>query len=174
MSVSLSGWKSWARRTISPRCCGKAGRPRLRPTSMPGLHPVRDGNRRAPVQGDSTPTVMRAHFQPVVLPAAWPAGVPAGLGEVLATALAKEPEARYAQAGELAVAVDRAGEDQARRPLRRAGGGRGSAGLARAVRWRRDPGTSPQLPERSGSRARRRWPDSSGAARRARGRRLAG
>jgi tetratricopeptide (TPR) repeat protein len=56
-------------------------------------------------QGDTTPAVMRAHFKPLDLPEEWPEGVPSGLKEVLETALAKEPEARYARAGELAEAV---------------------------------------------------------------------
>ena len=56
-------------------------------------------------QGDTTPAVMRAHFQPLEMPETWPEGVPPGLGEVLHTALAKEPESRYARAGELAEAL---------------------------------------------------------------------
>jgi hypothetical protein len=57
-------------------------------------------------QGDTTPAVMRAHFQPVELPETWPEEVPPGLGEVLRTALAKEPEERYARAGDLADTLD--------------------------------------------------------------------
>jgi hypothetical protein len=56
-------------------------------------------------QGDTTPAVMMAHFQPLELPEEWPQKVPPGLGDVLQTALTKEPEARYARAGELAEAV---------------------------------------------------------------------
>ncbi len=56
-------------------------------------------------QGDTTPAVMMAHFQPLELPAEWPQKVPPGLPDVLQTALSKEPEARYARAGELAEGV---------------------------------------------------------------------
>ncbi len=62
-------------------------------------------------QGDTTPSVMRAHFQPVTLPEAWPERVPPGLGSVLEKALAKEPGERYARAGELAGAVAGLRED---------------------------------------------------------------
>jgi len=55
--------------------------------------------------GDTTPAVMRAHFQPIEPPEAWPEGVPPGLGEVLHTALAKEPEERYGRAGDLTGAL---------------------------------------------------------------------
>jgi len=56
-------------------------------------------------QGDTTPAVMRAHFQPLKVQETWPEGVPSGLGEVLHTALAKEPESRYLRAGELSEAL---------------------------------------------------------------------
>jgi WD40 repeat protein len=56
-------------------------------------------------QGDTTPSVMRAHFQPIELPEAWPEGVPPGLDEILRVALAKDVEARYARAGELTEAM---------------------------------------------------------------------
>jgi hypothetical protein len=56
-------------------------------------------------KGDTTPSVMRAHFQPLVLPGSWPGGVPEGLSDVLQTALAQDPRARYERAGDLAAAL---------------------------------------------------------------------
>ncbi len=55
--------------------------------------------------GNSTPAVMRAHFQPRKLPETWPEGTPPGLNDVLSAALAQEPAGRYAAAGELAAAL---------------------------------------------------------------------
>jgi hypothetical protein len=67
-------------------------------------------------QGDTTPSVMRAHFQPVELPEAWPEGVPPGLEEVLQAALAKDAAARCGRAGELAEAVAGLMEDRLAEP----------------------------------------------------------
>jgi serine/threonine protein kinase len=59
-------------------------------------------------QGETPPAVMMAHFNPLTLPANWPAGVPSGVGEVLKRVLAKQPDERYASAGELAEALAQA------------------------------------------------------------------
>ncbi len=55
--------------------------------------------------GESTPAIMMAHFQPVSLPDAWPEGVPAGIAKVLETGLQREPAERYLTAGQLAQAL---------------------------------------------------------------------
>jgi serine/threonine-protein kinase len=55
--------------------------------------------------GNSTPAVMRAHFQPRKLPDMWPEGTPIGLNDVLLNALAQEPAGRYATAVDLAAAL---------------------------------------------------------------------
>ena len=57
-------------------------------------------------RGDTTPSVMRAHFQPQVLPERWPEGAPPGLTDVLRLAVARMPAARYGRAGELADAME--------------------------------------------------------------------
>lgn len=56
-------------------------------------------------RGDTTPSVMRAHFQPLVLPESWPEGAPPGMTDVLRLAVARMPAARYGRAGELADAL---------------------------------------------------------------------
>ena len=53
-------------------------------------------------QGDSTPAVMMAHFQPRELPEVWPEGVPGGVRGLLERAVAVEAGARLQSAGELA------------------------------------------------------------------------
>ena len=58
------------------------------------------------------PLVMKRHFDPLVLPAAWPEGVPEGVSGVLEIALAKEPGERYAGAGEFARALEAVVRDQ--------------------------------------------------------------
>jgi serine/threonine-protein kinase len=55
--------------------------------------------------GATPPAVMLAHFKPLALPAQWPEDTPPGLDEVLQTALARDPAARYPRAGDLAAAV---------------------------------------------------------------------
>jgi outer membrane protein assembly factor BamB/uncharacterized protein YeaC (DUF1315 family) len=55
--------------------------------------------------GNSTPAVMRAHFQPRKLPETWPEGTPPGLSDVLLAALALEPAGRHAAAGKLSAAL---------------------------------------------------------------------
>ncbi|MCB9104584.1 MAG: protein kinase [Anaerolineales bacterium] len=55
--------------------------------------------------GDSTPSVMRAHFQPLTLPERWPDDVPAGLAGVLKRVAAGQPTERYATAAELVAAL---------------------------------------------------------------------
>ncbi len=69
-----------------------------------------------PFTGATTPAVMRAHFRPLVLPAAWPEGTPPGLGDVLRTALAQAPADRYASAGELAEALAGLSVDRLAKP----------------------------------------------------------
>jgi hypothetical protein len=67
-------------------------------------------------QGDTTPSVMRAHFQPLALPETWPEGVPSGLEAVLERALAKELGNRFTRAGDLAEAVTALWEDRLAEP----------------------------------------------------------
>jgi LuxR family maltose regulon positive regulatory protein len=55
--------------------------------------------------GETPPTVMMAHFTALALPNTWPEGVPSEVADVLATALAQKPTARYATAGEMAEAL---------------------------------------------------------------------
>jgi serine/threonine-protein kinase len=55
--------------------------------------------------GATPPAVMLAHFKPLMLPDQWSEGTPPGLDEVLQTALARDPAARYPRAGDLAAAV---------------------------------------------------------------------
>ncbi|MCB0193954.1 MAG: protein kinase, partial [Anaerolineae bacterium] len=55
--------------------------------------------------GDTPPSVMRAHFEPLRLPPSWPKDTPAGLPDVLKVALAKEPHERYGSAAELIEAL---------------------------------------------------------------------
>lgn len=52
-------------------------------------------------QGQTPLTVMKAHFAPPPLSASWSADVPAGVEGILATALAKDPQQRYASALEM-------------------------------------------------------------------------
>jgi eukaryotic-like serine/threonine-protein kinase len=47
-------------------------------------------------QGDTPPATMKRHFDPPQLPQTWQKGVPSGIDLVLQTALAQEPEKRYA------------------------------------------------------------------------------
>jgi WD40 repeat protein/serine/threonine protein kinase len=56
-------------------------------------------------QGDSPPAVMMAHFNRLMLPETWPEGVPSGVAGVLTTALARQPDERYATAREMAQAL---------------------------------------------------------------------
>jgi serine/threonine protein kinase len=56
-------------------------------------------------EGESTPAVMMAHFQPLALPDTWPETVPPGLNPVLERALANDVESRYESAGALAAAL---------------------------------------------------------------------
>lgn len=56
-------------------------------------------------QGDSPPVVMMAHFSPLNLPETWPTGIPPSITAVLQTALARQPEKRYANAGKLTAAL---------------------------------------------------------------------
>ncbi|MCB0163806.1 MAG: protein kinase [Anaerolineae bacterium] len=56
-------------------------------------------------KGDTPPAVMMAHFTPLSLPQTWPDAVPAGITEVLAKALARNPDDRYRSATELAAAL---------------------------------------------------------------------
>jgi formylglycine-generating enzyme required for sulfatase activity len=56
-------------------------------------------------QGATPPATMLAHFQPPPLPTAWPEGAPEGLTEVLRSALTRDPQARYAVAGDLVTAL---------------------------------------------------------------------
>ena len=60
-------------------------------------------------QGDSPPAIMAAHFQPLNLPRQWPDDVPDGVTQVLEKALAKDPDQRYATAGELVLALPATG-----------------------------------------------------------------
>jgi tRNA A-37 threonylcarbamoyl transferase component Bud32 len=53
-------------------------------------------------KGETPPQVMMAHFSPLALPKVWPEGVPSGVADVLGTALANKPTARYPTAGEMA------------------------------------------------------------------------
>jgi serine/threonine protein kinase len=55
--------------------------------------------------GETPPSVMRAHFQPLSLPTSWPQDIPAGLTEVLHKALAKQPNERYATVPEFVAAL---------------------------------------------------------------------
>jgi serine/threonine protein kinase len=55
--------------------------------------------------GESTPSVMLAHFKPPVFPEKWLDDVPAGLEAVLATAVQRNPDERYADAQALAQAL---------------------------------------------------------------------
>jgi peptide/nickel transport system substrate-binding protein len=52
-------------------------------------------------KGQTPIQAMRAHDRGPRFPEAWPAGVPAGIADVLGTALARDPAARYASAGAL-------------------------------------------------------------------------
>ncbi len=61
--------------------------------------------------GDSAPVVMMAHFSPPPLPQSWPDGVPPGLTDVLQTALAQQPDDRYATATEMVDALASLAED---------------------------------------------------------------
>jgi serine/threonine-protein kinase len=49
-------------------------------------------------QGDTSPAVMMAHFQPHQYPEEWPAGVPSEIECLLERALARDPAERYANA----------------------------------------------------------------------------
>jgi WD40 repeat protein/DNA-binding SARP family transcriptional activator/GTPase SAR1 family protein len=51
--------------------------------------------------GQTPAAVMAAHFRPLKLLDMWPEGVPPGLGTVLTSALARNPEDRYATAGQM-------------------------------------------------------------------------
>ncbi len=66
--------------------------------------------------GDTPPAVMMAHYQPPEFPASWPEGVPEGIGEVLTTSLAREPQQRFGTCGELAAALRRLQSDALARP----------------------------------------------------------
>ncbi|MCB0209382.1 MAG: protein kinase [Anaerolineae bacterium] len=55
--------------------------------------------------GDTPPSVMRAHFEPLRLPSRWPKDTPADLADVLNVALAKDPHRRYGSAAELLTAL---------------------------------------------------------------------
>lgn len=57
-------------------------------------------------QGQPPPSVMMAHFNPLVFPSSWPEGVPSDLPQVLEMALVKQPEDRYATAIDLATALN--------------------------------------------------------------------
>lgn len=67
-------------------------------------------------QGKSTPAIMTAHLRPPDLPTQWPEDVPAGLSVVLNTALQKEPDKRYATAGEMMQALQQLSQDQLAEP----------------------------------------------------------
>jgi len=56
-------------------------------------------------KGDTPPAVMMAHFTPLSLPQTWPDNVPSGITEVLAQALARNPDDRYRSATEFAAAL---------------------------------------------------------------------
>ncbi|MCB0172395.1 MAG: protein kinase, partial [Anaerolineae bacterium] len=55
--------------------------------------------------GETPPSVMRAHFEPLRLPPSWPEGTPAGLADLFTVALAKDPRQRYATAADLIEAL---------------------------------------------------------------------
>jgi serine/threonine protein kinase len=56
-------------------------------------------------KGESPPTVMMSHFNPLSLPVVWPEGVPAGVSNILTTAVAGRPTSRYATPDEMARAL---------------------------------------------------------------------
>lgn len=77
-----------------------------------------------PFQGDSVSVVITAHLnQPAPRPSQLRPGIPAALDEVVARGMAKEPEHRYASAGEMAraatEALTHAEQDQAAAILQR-------------------------------------------------------
>jgi serine/threonine-protein kinase len=57
---------------------------------------------------------MRAHDKGPQFPARWPDGVPDGVESILGKALAREPESRFASAGEMAEALGRVGTREKR------------------------------------------------------------
>ena len=55
--------------------------------------------------GKTSPAVMLAHFKPPAFPDVWPEGIPEGLTTILAKAMSKDPDKRYATAGEFIQAL---------------------------------------------------------------------
>jgi pimeloyl-ACP methyl ester carboxylesterase len=62
--------------------------------------------------GQTPPAIMMAHFQPLNLPQTWPEGVPSAVAAVLTIALAKQPNDRYATAGEMIAELTRMAETE--------------------------------------------------------------
>jgi serine/threonine protein kinase len=65
--------------------------------------------------GESTPAVMTRHLQPAApLPESWPADLPEGIGLVLARALERDPERRFASAGQFVAELRKKGDARQR------------------------------------------------------------
>ena len=152
LSVSVSGGVVGTPAYIAPEVWD--GEPPGKPTDLYALGCIvyEMATGAQPFRGATTPAVMRAHFQPLVLPAQWPEGTPPGLGDVLRTALAQAPADRYAQAGELAAAVAGLTDRSPGRALRGAAGrGCGRRLDASAHIGCADPGAEAGLPRRDRS-----------------------
>jgi serine/threonine protein kinase/class 3 adenylate cyclase len=63
-------------------------------------------------KGDTLPTVMTAHFRPIVLPRTWPGHIPPAVADVLRVALAKKPSDRYGTAGEMIAELAKVGKTE--------------------------------------------------------------
>lgn len=109
--------------------------------------------------GDTTPAVMRKHFLPHEYPATWPEGVPPEVQNLLERALAPDPAARYAKAGDFASALRHLAEHAAVEATRRAAEAQAQAERAHwAAQWRAEAESAQQAGQWDAARiAAQKW-----------------